>query len=91
MSCSLNRIYSQLSGDDVQINLIAQNWVENPAYFPPEFVATDAFKEAFKSVPMPRLATPEEDALFDFTFRATNITDLPAVTKGDFISANQKK
>ena len=49
---------------NVQINLIAQNWVENPAYFPPEFVATDAFQELFKSVPMPRLATPEEEALF---------------------------
>jgi NAD(P)-dependent dehydrogenase (short-subunit alcohol dehydrogenase family) len=49
---------------NVQINLIAQNWVENPAYFPPEFVATEEFKELFKSVPMPRLATPEEDALF---------------------------
>jgi 2-keto-3-deoxy-L-fuconate dehydrogenase len=49
---------------NVQINLIAQNWVENPAYFPEEFTSTDAFKELFKSVPMPRLATPEEDALF---------------------------
>lgn len=49
---------------NVQINLIAQNWVENPAYFPPEFVATEEFQELFKSVPMPRLATPEEDALF---------------------------
>ena len=49
---------------NVQINLIAQHWVENPAYFPPEFVATPEFQEVFKSVPMPRLATPEEDALF---------------------------
>ena len=49
---------------NVQINLIAQNWVENPAYFPPEFIETDAFKEVFKTVPMPRLATAEEDALF---------------------------
>jgi 2-keto-3-deoxy-L-fuconate dehydrogenase len=49
---------------NVQLNLIAQNWVENPAYFPPEFVATPEFQEVFKTVPMPRLATPEEDALF---------------------------
>ena len=49
---------------NVQINLIAQHWVENPAYFPPEFVATPEFQEVFKSVPMPRLARPEEDALF---------------------------
>lgn len=49
---------------NVQINLIAQNWVENPAYFPPEFQESDAFKEVFKAVPMPRLATGREDALF---------------------------
>jgi 2-keto-3-deoxy-L-fuconate dehydrogenase len=49
---------------NVQLNLIAQNWVENPAYFPPEFVATPEFQEVFKAVPMARLATPEEDALF---------------------------
>ncbi len=49
---------------NVQLNLIAQHWVENPAYFPPEFVATPEFREVFKTVPMPRLAKPEEDALF---------------------------
>ena len=54
----------EVAEHNVQINLIAQNWVENPAYFPPEFIETDAFKEVFKSVPMPRLATAEEDALF---------------------------
>ncbi len=49
---------------NVQINLIAQNFVENPAYFPPEFQATDEFKEVLKTVPLGRLATAREDALF---------------------------
>ena len=49
---------------NVQINLIAQNFVENPAYFPPEFVATDAFKQLISTVPAGRLATAREDALF---------------------------
>ena len=54
----------EVASHNVQINLIAQNWVENPGYFPPEFTETAEFKEVFKSVPMPRLATGEEDALF---------------------------
>jgi 2-keto-3-deoxy-L-fuconate dehydrogenase len=50
---------------NVQINLIAQNFVENPDYFPPAFQATDAFKEMLaQSVPIGRLATPREDSLF---------------------------
>ena len=49
---------------NVQINLVAQNFVENPAYFPPEFQATDEFKEVLKTVPLGRLATAREDALF---------------------------
>lgn len=49
---------------NVQINLIAQNFVENPEYFPPEFTATEEFQELLKQVPMGRLATAREDALF---------------------------
>ena len=50
---------------NVQINLIAQNFVENPAYFPPEFTETDAFKQLLAThVPLGRLATAQEDALF---------------------------
>lgn len=49
---------------NVQINLIAQNFVENPAYFPPEFVASDAFSKMIDKVPAGRLATGREDALF---------------------------
>jgi NAD(P)-dependent dehydrogenase (short-subunit alcohol dehydrogenase family) len=50
---------------NVQINLIAQNFVENPAYFPPEFTETDAFKQLLMThVPLGRLATAQEEALF---------------------------
>ena len=49
---------------NVQINLIAQHFVENPAYFPPEFQATPEFKQELAKVPLGRLATPREDALF---------------------------
>jgi len=50
---------------NVQINLIAQNFVENPAYFPPEFTESDEFKQLLAAhVPLGRLATAREDALF---------------------------
>jgi NAD(P)-dependent dehydrogenase (short-subunit alcohol dehydrogenase family) len=49
---------------NVQINLIAQHFVENPAYFPPEFQATPEFKAELAKVPLGRLATAREDALF---------------------------
>ncbi len=48
----------------VQINLIAQNFVENPTYFPPEVQALPAFKERLKQVPLGRLVTAREDAEF---------------------------
>lgn len=48
----------------VQINLIAQNYVENPAYYPPELVATERFQRHLaRNVPVRRLATAREDAL----------------------------
>jgi NAD(P)-dependent dehydrogenase (short-subunit alcohol dehydrogenase family) len=48
---------------NVQVNLIAQHFVENPAYFSEEFQQTDAFKKLIAEVPAGRLGTPEEDAL----------------------------
>ena len=59
---------------NVQINLVAQHFVENPAYFPPEFQATDEFKQELKKVPLGRLATGREDALFAL-FLASNESD----------------
>ncbi|HYF60300.1 MAG TPA: SDR family oxidoreductase [Burkholderiaceae bacterium] len=50
---------------NVQVNLIAQNFVENPTYYGPEVQALPAFRERLaREVPAGRLATPEEDALF---------------------------
>ena len=50
---------------NVQINLIAQNFVENKEYFPPEMQETEFFKELMaRDVPIGRIATAREDALF---------------------------
>lgn len=59
---------------NVQINLIAQNFVENPIYFPPEFTETEEFKQLLAQVPAGRLATGREDALFAL-FLASNESD----------------
>jgi len=49
----------------IQVNAIAQNFVENPTYFPPEVQATPAFKDRLKwQVPLGRLVTADEDASF---------------------------
>lgn len=60
--------------NNVQINLIAQNFVENPEYFPPAFTATDEFKQLLTQVPLGRLGTGREDALFAL-FLASNESD----------------
>ncbi len=49
---------------NVQINLIAQNFVENPAYYPPETASNPRFLKALaRVVPAGRLASAREDAL----------------------------
>ena len=54
----------EVAPHNVQVNLIAQNYVENPEYFPPELVARDSFVQSLKrQVPAGRLATAREDAL----------------------------
>ena len=55
---------AEIAAHNIQMNLIAQNFVENPAYFPPEFTQMPEFKELLKNVPAGRLATAREDALF---------------------------
>ena len=48
---------------NVQINAIAQNFVDNPTYFPPEIQAKPAFQERLKrEVPLGRLVSADEDA-----------------------------
>ena len=55
----------EVAAANIQVNLIAQNFVENPTYYPPEVQALPAFRERLKrEVPLGRLATREEDALF---------------------------
>ncbi len=50
---------------NVQVNLIAQNWVENPTYYPPELQEHPKFRANLEAqVPIGRLATAREDAAF---------------------------
>jgi 2-keto-3-deoxy-L-fuconate dehydrogenase len=50
---------------EVQVNLIAQNFVENPTYFPPEVQADPRFQARLKrEVPLGRLVGAREDAQF---------------------------
>lgn len=49
----------------VQVNAIAQNFVENPTYFPPEVQRDPRFQERLKrEVPLGRLVSAGEDAEF---------------------------
>lgn len=55
----------ELAGKGVQVNAIAQNFVDNPTYFPPEVQANPAFVERLKrEVPLGRLVSAREDAMF---------------------------
>ena len=55
----------EVAGYNVQINLIAQNYIENPAYYPPELTARESFKASLRrQVPAGRLGTAREDAMF---------------------------
>ena len=56
---------TEVAPQNVHVNLIAQNFVENPTYYPPEVRQLPAFKKRLaREVPLGRLATAEEDALF---------------------------
>ncbi len=55
----------ELAGKGVKVNAIAQNFVDNPTYFPPEVQANPAFAERLKrEVPLGRLVSAREDAMF---------------------------
>ncbi len=50
---------------NVQVNLIAQNYVESNDYYPPELLEKESFLRSLKrQVPAGRLGTKREDALF---------------------------
>ena len=55
----------EVAAHNVQVNAIAQNFVENPTYFPPEVQANPRFQERLKrEVPLGRLVGAREDAQF---------------------------
>ena len=55
----------EVAPHNVQVNLIAQNYVENREYYPPELMQKDSFVASLKrQVPAGRLGTAREDAAF---------------------------
>lgn len=53
----------ELAPHNVQVNAIAQNFVDNPTYFPPEVQSNPRFQERLsREVPLGRLVTADEDA-----------------------------
>jgi 2-keto-3-deoxy-L-fuconate dehydrogenase len=56
---------AELAPHNVQVNAIAQNFVDNPTYFPPEVQNNPRFQERLaREVPLGRLVAAREDALF---------------------------
>jgi 2-keto-3-deoxy-L-fuconate dehydrogenase len=52
----------ELAAQNIQVNAIAQNFVDNPTYFPPEVQANPRFQERLKrEVPLGRLVSATED------------------------------
>ena len=65
----------EVAPQNVQVNLIAQNYVESEEYYPPALQAREAFQKSLKrQVPAGRLGKPREDALFA-AFLASNESD----------------
>jgi 2-keto-3-deoxy-L-fuconate dehydrogenase len=65
---------TEVAKHNVHINAIAQNFVDNPTYFPPEVQAMEAFQDRLKrEVPVGRLATPEESAQFAVYLAASEV------------------
>jgi 2-keto-3-deoxy-L-fuconate dehydrogenase len=55
----------ELARDGINLNIIAQNFVANPTYFPPEVQANPKFQARLDNeVPLGRLVSAEEDAQF---------------------------
>jgi 2-keto-3-deoxy-L-fuconate dehydrogenase len=55
----------EVAPHNVQVNAIAQNFVDNPTYFPPEVQGNPRFQERLKrEVPLGRLVGAREDAEF---------------------------
>ena len=55
----------ELAAHNVQVNAVAQNFVDNPTYFPADVQANPRFQERLaREVPLGRLVSAREDALF---------------------------
>lgn len=55
----------EVAPHNIQVNAIAQNFVDNPTYFPPEVQSHPKFQERLKrEVPLGRLVSAREDAEF---------------------------
>ena len=55
----------EVARDNVQVNAIAQNFVDNPTYFPEAVQSHPAFVEKLRrEVPLGRLVSADEDASF---------------------------
>lgn len=52
----------EVAPHNVQVNAIAQTFVENPTYFPESYQRTDEFKERIRGAPVGRLAQGWESA-----------------------------
>ena len=71
VSC-VRAVGAEVGPSGVHVNLIAQNFIENPMYYGPEVQALPAFQERIKrEVPLARLGTAQEDAMFA-VFLASN-------------------
>ncbi len=61
----MQAVGAEVAPRGVQVNAIAQNFVDNPTYFPPEVQANPAFQERLRrEVPLGRLVSAREDAMF---------------------------
>ena len=59
----------ELARHNIKVNAIAQNFVDNPTYFPEEVQQNPRFQERLKrEVPLGRLVSAREDAEFAATF-----------------------
>jgi 2-keto-3-deoxy-L-fuconate dehydrogenase len=55
----------EVASHNVQVNAIAQHFVDNPTYFPPQMQANPRFQERLqREVPLGRLVSAREDAAF---------------------------
>ena len=58
-------IGAEMANKGIQVNAIAQNFVDNPTYFPTDIQANPAFQARLqREVPLGRLVSAEEDASF---------------------------